>query len=185
MTVEPHGLFGLHRGAPTVNIAQDASEGTLSINFTKNGNFDLAPGRYQFVLHGTGVTKYRKNVVAIARAEAEVARIAKLTEQLKSQAEAAARTAAATKAALEKARQASAKLPDDADLKTTVKKLEMTVADAEKKSLEAAAKLKRVEAAKSTVDKSLAAAKSSAAEKSTSFAVWSDQITVNVVAPKK
>lgn len=185
LTVEPHGLFGLHRGAPTVNIAQDAGEGTLSINFTKNGNFDLTPGRYQFVLHGTGVTKYRKNVAAIARAEAEVARIAKLTEQLKSQAEAAARTAATTKAALEKARQASAKLPDDADLKATVKKLEKTLAEAEKKSQEAAAKVKRVEAAKSTVDKSLAAAKNTAAEKSTSFAVWSDQITVNVVSPKK
>ena len=185
LTVEPHGLFGLHRGAPTVNIAQDASEGTLSINFTKNGNFDLAPGRYQFVLHGTGVTKYRKNVAAITRAEAEVARIAKLAEQLKSQAEAATRTAAATKTALEKARQASAKLPDDADLKATVKKLETTMAEAEKKFQEAEAILKRVEAAKSTVDKSLAAAKSTAAEKSTSFAVWSDQITVNVVAPKK
>lgn len=185
LTVEPHGLFGLHRGAPTVNIAQDASEGILSINFTKNGNFDLTPGRYQFVLHGTGVTKYRKNVVAISRVEAEVARIAKLTERLKSQAEAAARTAAATKTAQEKARQASAKLPDDADLRATVKKLETTVAEAEKKSREAAARVKRVEAAKSTVDKSLAAAKSSAAEKSTSFAVWSDQITVNVVPPKK
>ena len=185
LTVEPFGLFGLHRGAPTVNIAQDADEGTLSINFTKNGNFNLTPGRYQFVLHGTGVTKYRKNAAAITRAEAEVARITKLTEQFKSQAEAAARTAATTKTALIKARQASAKLPNDADLKATVKTLEMTVAEAEKKSQDAATNVKRVEAAKSTVDKSLAAAKSTATHKSTSFAVWSDQITVNVVPPKK
>lgn len=185
LTVEPHGLFGLHRGVPNVNIAQDASEGTLSINFTKNGNFDLAPGRYQFVLHGTGVTKYRRNVAAIARAEAEVARITKLAEQIKSQADTAAQTVSAAKAGLEKARQASAKLPGDADLQATVKKLEATLAELQKKLQEAAAKVKRVEAAKSIVGKSLDAAKKTAAEKSTSFAVWSDQITVIVVPAKK
>lgn len=130
LTIEPLGLFGLHRGAPTVNIAQDATEGTLSINFTKNGNFDVAPGRYQFVLHGTGVTKYRRNVVAIAKAESDLQRIKELVAKR-----------------------------DDGDAN-------------------AAAALKTAEAA-------LKSATDTAAEKNTSFAVWSDQITVNVVEPEK
>lgn len=130
LTVEPHGLFGLHRGAPTVNVAQDATESTLTINFTKNGNFDLQPGRYQFVLHGTGVTKYRKNVVAVERAEAELKRIEELIAKRE-------------------------------------------VGD------------KAAQSAKKTAEADLKAAKSAATEKNTSFAVWSDQITVNVVEPEK
>lgn len=140
LTVEPHGLFGMHRGFPTVNIAQDASEGTLSINFTKNGNFDALPGRYQFVLHGTGVAKYSRNSVAVARAEAEVNRINELIKSLK---------AAATK---EQA---------------------------------AAEKVTKAEAAKATIETEFQAAKNAAAEKNTSLAVWSDQITVNVIPAKK
>ena len=81
-----------------------ASEGTLSINFTKNGNFDVQPGRYQFVLHGTGVTKYRRNMAAVARAEAEVARINKLIESLKAAATKEQTVADAARTTLEKSR---------------------------------------------------------------------------------
>lgn len=183
LTVEPHGLFGLHRGAPSTNVAQAEADGTLSISFTKNGNFDVAPGRYQFVLHGTGVTKYRRNVAAIARAEKEVSRIAELAAALKGEAAVAAAASSAAAAALEKARQAAAKLPGDADLQAVVRKLQARNTEAEKNSQNAAAKTKRIESALSTVRKSLEAARKSAAEKSTSFAVWSDQVTVNVIAP--
>ncbi|MHC4879446.1 MAG: hypothetical protein ACYTGL_23575, partial [Planctomycetota bacterium] len=136
LTVEPHGLFGLHRGAPTVNIAQDASEGTLSINFTKNGNFDVAPGRYQFALHGTGVAKYRKNAVAVTRSQADVDRLKQVIADLKS--------AAATEE-----------------------------------------RVKQAEAALKTAEGTLKSATGTATEKNTSFAVWSDQIVVNVLPASK
>lgn len=136
LTVEPFGLFGLHRGAPTVNIAQDASEGTLSITFTKNGNFDVAPGRYQFVLHGTGVAKYRKNAVAVTRAQADVDRIKQVIADLKA--------AAATEE-----------------------------------------RVKKAEAALKTAEGTLKSATGTATEKNTSFAVWSDQIVVNVLPASK
>ncbi|MFP6762570.1 MAG: hypothetical protein VB858_03095, partial [Planctomycetaceae bacterium] len=113
LTVEPHGLFGLHRGAPSVNIAQDSGEGLLKINFTKNGNFDVAPGKYQFVLHGTGVTQYRKNAAAVIRAEAELQRITTLTAALKSAAATAGDAVKAAQATLEQARKdAAAAKPD-------------------------------------------------------------------------
>jgi len=187
LTVEPHGLFGMHRGFPTVNIAQDASEGTLSINFTKNGNFDVQPGRYQFVLHGTGVTKYRRNTVAVARAEAEVARINKLIESLKVAVAKDQTVADAAKVTLETSRKdlAAATADSRSDLDTRVKNEEARVESATKKAQAAAEKFKKAEAAKVTIEATLQTAKKAAAEKNTSFAVWSDQITVNVLPAKK
>lgn len=187
LTVEPHGLFGMHRGFPTVNIAQDATEGTLSINFTKNGNFDVQPGRYQFVLHGTGVTKYARNTAAVARAEAEISRINKLIESLKAAAAKEQTVADAAKAILETSRKALAAATDDsrADLEARVKKEEVGLKSATKKAQAAAEKVAKAEAAKMAVEAALKSAKSAAAEKNTSFAVWSDQITVNVLPTTK
>jgi len=140
LTVEPHGLFGLHRGAPTVNVQPDATTATLAINFSPNGNFQVEAGRYQFVLHGTGVTRYRQNVAAVTRAEADLKRISDLITKLKSEAEV---------------------------------------------SPEATGKLKQAEAAQETARAAVKSATAAAAEKNTSFAVWSDQITVHVKAPAK
>jgi hypothetical protein len=187
LTVEPHGLFGMHRGFPTVNIAQDASEGTLSINFTKNGNFDAQPGRYQFVLHGTGVAKYSRNSAAVARAGSEVDRISELTTALKAAATKEQNLADAAQTSLEKSRKEAASATGDSkpDLDARVKKDEERLAAATKKAQVAAEKVKKAEAAKATVESTLESAKKTAAEKNTSFAVWSDQITVNVIPAKK
>ena len=187
LTVEPHGLFGMHRGFPTVNIAQDASEGTLSINFTQNGNFDVQPGRYQFVLHGTGVTKYRRNMVAVAREEAEVARINKLIESLKAAATKEQTVADAARTTLDKSRKelAAATADSRAGLADRVKAEVARLESAAKQAQSASEKVAKAEAAKVTIEAALKSAKSAAAEKNTSFAVWSDQITVNVVPAKK
>ncbi len=187
LTVEPHGLFGMHRGFPTVNIAQDASEGTLSINFTKNGNFDVQPGRYQFVLHGTGVTKYRRNTAAVARAEAEVARINKLIESLKVAVAKDQTVSDAAKVTLETSRKdlAAAAADSKSELEARTKDEEARFESATKKAQAAAEKVKKAESAKVTIEAVLQAAKKAAAEKNTSFAVWSDQITVNVLPAKK
>lgn len=187
LTVEPHGLFGMHRAFPTVNIAQDASEGTLSISFTKNGNFDVLPGRYQFVLHGTGVTKYRRNTAAVSRAEAEVARITELIKRLKAAATKEQTVADAAKTTLDTSRKelAAATADSRAGLEARVKNEEVRLESATKKVQAAAEKVAKAEAAKVTIEAALKSAKNAAAEKNTSFAVWSDQITVNVVPAKK
>jgi len=187
LTVEPHGLFGLHRGAPSVNITQDSSEGLLKINFTKNGNFDVAPGKYQFVLHGTGVTKYRKNTAAVQRAEAEVMRITKLSTALKAAASAADDSTKAARTVLEQARtDAAAAKPDTATrLKARVQQAEAALKAATAKSQAAAAEVTRVATAEVALKKTLQAAEKAASGKSTSFAVWSDQLTVNVVPAGK
>lgn len=187
LTVEPHGLFGMHRGFPTVNIAQDASEGTLSVNFTKNGNFDVQPGRYQFVLHGTGVTKYARNTAAVARAEAEVARVNELLERLKAAAAKGQSVADAAKVLLEKSHQdvAAATAESRSDLEARVKAEEAGLEAATKMAQAAAEKVTNAEAAKVTIEAALQAAKNAAAEKNTSFAVWSDQMTVNVLPATK
>jgi hypothetical protein len=187
LTVEPHGLFGMHRGFPTVNIAQDASEGTLSINFTKNGNFDVQPGRYQFVLHGTGVTKYSRNTAAVARAEAEVGRITALIKSLKAVATKEQANADAARASVEKSRKEAAAATGDSksDLEARVKTEQARLDAAAKTAQAAAEKVTKAESAGATIESAFQLAKKSAAEKNTSFAVWSDQITVNVIPAKK
>jgi hypothetical protein len=187
LTVEPYGLFGLHRGAPTVNIAQDASEGTLSINFTKNGNFDVQPGRYQFVLHGTGVTKYRRNSAAVLRAEAEVARIDELIKSLQAAVATEQKIVDTVRDSLEKSRKDASAATEDSrnDLEARIKAEAARLESATKKAQAAAEKVSKAEAAKATIETALQSAQSAAAEKNTSFAVWSDQITVNVVPAKK
>lgn len=187
LTVEPHGLFGMHRGFPTVNIAQDASEGTLSINFTRNGNFDVQPGQYQFVLHGTGVTKYARNTAAVARAEAEVARINELIERLKAAAAKGQSVADAAKVLLKKSRldAAAATAESRSDLEARVKADEAGLEAAKKMAQAAAERVTKAETAKVTIEAAHQAAKNAAAPKNTSFAVWSDQITVNVLPAKK
>src|SRR5690606_21847306 len=50
-----------------------------------NGNFNVKPGRYQFALQGTGVTKYRHNLPAFRRAQADQQRIENLVIRLKAE----------------------------------------------------------------------------------------------------
>jgi len=187
LTVEPHGLSGLHRGAPSVNIAQDTSEGLLKINFTKSGNFDVAPGRYQFVLHGTGVTKYRKNTAAVQRAKAEVMRIAKLAAELKTAAAAAGEAVKAARAVLEQARQKAAGGPPEAGTQreTRIRQAESALQAATAEFQAASSAVNRIKAAQAATEKALQAAEKAAQAKNTSFAVWSDQVTVNVVPAAK
>jgi len=187
LTVEPHGLFGMHRGFPTVNIAQDASKGSLSINFTKNGNFDVHPGRYQFVLHGTGVAKYARNTAAVARAGADVTRINERLESLKTIAAKDQTVADTAKASLETSRKdlAAATVDSRSDLEARVKNEKSRFESATKKAQAATGKVTKAEAAKVKLEATLQAAKKAASEKNTSFAVWSDQITVNVLPAKK
>jgi len=93
LTIEPHALFGMLRSPPTVNIAENATEGTLTIDFRSTGNFKVKPGRYQFALLGVGVAKYQPNLQASVLAEAERKRIEKLVADLKSKSDGTKETA--------------------------------------------------------------------------------------------
>lgn len=187
LTVEPHGLFGMLRSPPTVNIGEDATEATLSISFAPNGNFQVKPGRYQFALLGTGIAQYRRNLPASVRASAEKERIEALATELQAQADRAKTAADSARKALDDARQkaASATEDDKAALAEAVKKAQTVFATADKSAKDAAAKVIRIEAVRKQVTASAANAERSAGAKDTSFAAWSDLITVVVTAPAK
>lgn len=82
VTIEPYGIYGMHRRPPSLAMTEDATSGTLKISFKKNGNFDVRPGKYSFVLHATGTAKYRHNVPANVRTGAQRRRIREVIEQL-------------------------------------------------------------------------------------------------------
>lgn len=161
LTIQPEGLFGMLRSPPTVNLAEDAADAVLSIDFTKNGNYELEPGTYQFTLQGTGVAAYEHNPPAATRAAAEQKRLEELIPTL-------AAEITEAKAALTEAQAA----PDEA------RKNAATAALAA-----AEAKSKRAEALKTEAEKLAKATADKAKPTDTKFAIYSKPITV-VVTPK-
>ena len=184
LTVAPFALYGLIRGAPTVNVAENA-EGKLTINFAPNGNFNVKPGTYQFALHGTGIANYQKNVPLKERYEANKKHIAKL--QAKYQ-KADADAKAAVKTAQEELDQAKKNLTTaTADAKptaqSTVQEKTTKLNEAKTKAQQAASKLAEANKAVTTIDNRIKSVSSPA--KSTKFVAWSDLITVQVIEKKK
>lgn len=184
LTIEPYGLHGMLRSPPTVNIAEKESSGTLIIDFKPTGNFDVKPGRYQFALLGTGVTRYRRNLKAAEQARTEVDRLKSLSEELSKQAEAAQKKAEELKAKAGAARQKSGSATTPEEAKTL--KAESDAADtfakqAVAESNAAAGKVRTAANFLKAAEKTLQTAEAAAAEKNTKFAAWSDLITVSVV----
>lgn len=183
LTIEPCGLFGMHRSPPTVNIAENATEGTLSINFTKNGNFAVETGRYQFALLGTGVTKYCRNERGLALAQAEESRLAQLLQQVSAES-AAAKTAADkakadADAAVQKAKEATDE-PSRTTLKAAADSAKAAFEQAQAAAKSAAERVKTVRRLRTEVDKLVKSEESKSAPKDTKFAAWSELITVEV-----
>jgi len=187
LTLEPFELFGMLRSPPTVNVAEDATEATLTIPFTPNGNFQVKPGRYQFALLGTGIAKYRRNLPASQRANAEKQRFETLATTLQAELKQAQARAAEAKQSLELAKQkAAAATPDSkADLEQAVSKAQAALAAADKAAQQTAATAKRLEAARKRVAAAAQSAEKSATAKDSKFAAWSNLITVNVTEPKQ
>jgi len=188
LTIQPEGLFGLHRSPPTVNLAANATEGTLTIKFVKNGNFAIEPGTYQFALQGTGVAPYSYHPKAEADARAEQKRIedlqAKLTKEL-SQAKTAAAEAKKTLDEITR-NEASATGEDKAPLTQRLAKAKQTHTDAKAAVTALEAKVKRAAQLKTAADKIVSSAAAKAKSKSEKFAVYSAPLTVKVVPkPKK
>ncbi len=106
LQVEVFGFPGILRSPPSTSVAEGKSTGSLSISFKPSGNFQIAPGKYQFVLQGVGNAIYRQNPEAVTRAEAEIARLDQLAQE-KEGAEADLKTIAQLKTAAEKVLQAA------------------------------------------------------------------------------
>ncbi|MEM7011435.1 MAG: PPC domain-containing protein [Verrucomicrobiota bacterium] len=190
LTVQPHKLFGMIRNPPTVNLAGDATEGTLEINFTKNGNYDLEPGTYQFSLLGTGVSPYEHFAPGTELAAAELKRLEELVPVVAKELADANAAKAQKQAALDEAKKNAAAASPEAkpDLEKRVAEAQVLLDEAIKDSAAAEAKYKRAEQLKTEATNAAKSAADKAKAKDTKFAVYSKPITVTVTPkpePKK
>lgn len=185
LQVNVHGFPGLHRSPPTVSVPDSAKEAVLKFPFAKSGNFELEPGRYQFVLRGVGNRKYERNPEAAKRTAAEHERLKALHESWPKQVEAAKVEAAATAKELDEAKKKEAAAADDqarAALKTETAAIQKRADEAATKARDAEAKLAKLKAAADAASKEATAAAAAAAEKTNQFATFSQPITVVVKA---
>jgi len=183
LTVEPHGLFGMLRNPPTVNIAEKETEGKLIIDFRPNGNFKVEPGRYQFALLGVGVTEYRHNLPASIEAAIELKRIENLIVQFQSDVDRTKATVNKAKDVLDQAKQHTSQTSSQAEADAKRKEAQ---SDYETAAIAAKAANDKLIRAQKEQTKSAATVKlteSKAAAKNNKFAVWSDLITVIVKKP--
>jgi hypothetical protein len=184
LTIQPEGLFGLHRGPPTVNLAADATEGTLTVKFTKTGNFAIEPGTYQFSLQGTGVAPYSYHPQAETTARAEQKRITDLQADLNDKLSQAKTAEAQAKMALNEItrNESSATGDDKATLSKRLAKAKQNHAAAKTTVTSLETKLKRAAQLKTSADKFVTTTAAKAKSKSEKFAVYSAPLTVTVTA---
>lgn len=182
LTVEPFGIFGLNRSAPTVNIAEKESQGKLVINFTPNGNFKLEPGKYQFVLRGTGVVRYQHNLPASIQAKADLNRIEQMVGMLNNEKTRLDTELKKSKENLDQAQQqlklAAAETKVELEAKKNQAQKEFETVTAALKTV--TTKQAEAEKAKAEADKLVKSTESKAAEKNEKFAAWSEPVTVIV-----
>ena len=182
LTIEPFGLFGLHRSPPTVNIAEKESQGKLVINFTPNGNFKLEPGKYQFVLRGTGVVRYQHNLPASIQAKADLKRIEQMVDMLNNEKERLDAELKKSKESLDQAQQqlklAAAETKVELEAKKNQAQTEYETVTQALKTV--TTKHAEAEKAKAEADKLAKSTETKATEKNEKFAAWSEPITVIV-----
>ncbi len=188
LTVQMEGFPGMHRGHPKVTIAEKKTDGKLTIDFKPNGNFKIEPGRYQFILQGVGIAKYKNNPAAAALALTESKRLTDLTKKF---------TAAATQQKtllvqeqknLDLAKKNAAAASDDTARTELNKKTSaaQNKLDAVKKEVAAAdARAKKSEQLRVSAEKNAKALETKAKEKDTEFASPSFPISVEVKAVPK
>jgi hypothetical protein len=188
LQVNVHGFPRLYRSPPIVSVPDSAKEAVIKFPFTKNGNFALEPGRYQFVLRGVGNRKYERNPEAAKRAATEHKRLEEIAKGLPAKVTEAKNALAAAEKELAAAKQKESGAADDQArnaLKAETAAAQKRVDDA-KKAVQAgeanvATVKKLVDAAKKEADAAAAATK----EKTNQFATFSQPITVVVRAKEK
>ena len=137
LTVQPLGIQGMLRNEPSVAIAEGKSEGLLKISLTPNGNFKAAPGKYDFVLNGTGIARHRSNLAALAKAGAELERLNELKSETSKRIDELKKPPSEESAEAEKQKQALAEAEKlIAEIDTALKSAEQEKARAEKSAKE-------------------------------------------------
>ena len=183
-TISPEGSLFL-KNPPQLKIKEADSEGTLSINFTKNGNFPVEPGLWQFVLRGDGIVKYRNNPEASDRAEADRKRITDLKAQLDKQAKEARAAVQPAQQAFKKAEQnlKSASPEAKPQLQAAVDRARSEYQTKEQAAKDAEAKLNRAENERKAAENRAKTAREKAKEHDVKISTYSLPITVRVTAP--
>lgn len=188
LTITPVGLRGLTR-PPTINIAEKAKEGKLTLNFVKQNNvFSPEPGTWTFVLKGTGTTRYKRNPKAAERAAAEQKHIEELAKKAAEAASTAKAEAEAKKKVNEQAQKnlAAASPESKVQLEQAAAAAKTAFEGAQQKASEAEAKRAAAEKEKAAAVQRANNTKKAATAKDTKFAAWSLPVTVEVKpAPEK
>jgi hypothetical protein len=188
LAVNVHGFPGMKRGAPTITLGEKETEGKISIAFTPGGNFELTPGRCQFVLQGVGNSKYRQNPAAAGAATAEVARLKGLKVPFTNEVTKAKAALVASEQALAAVKQREAGAADDAAraaIKGEVTAAQAAVDTAKKSVLAAETKLQTLAKVEEAAVKAATALETKAKERTQQFATYTMPITVEVTAAKK
>ena len=178
LAVTVSGLRGL-RKPPVVNIAEKAKEGKVVLDFSpKNGVFLPEEGTWNFLLKGTGITRYQSNPQALRRAEEENT----LAESLEKK---YAEEAAKCKAELAKARRA-VEAAEKTNQNAAIANAKTLLAQAEKRAAAAEAERATAEKEKTAAAQRLAQAKKASALRDVKVAAWSAPLVVEVKnKPKK
>jgi len=184
LTVQPHGFPGMLRNPPTVAIPEGETEGTLTIDFKPNGNFQATTGRFQFVMQGIGLAKYRYNPGAAARAEAEVKRLETLAARFADEAATANAELVQAQKLLDaaKANAATASESAKADLARNLANAQAKRDAAKQAVAVAEARSKKADQLRTAAAKAAQSLSEKAKEKDTKFATFSPPISV-VVKP--
>lgn len=77
------------KGGASAKFNDKTNEGKITIPIKKTGDFDIAPGEWQFVLVATGTVKFQSNLAAVERAKADEQRLIELEKKLLEEAKAA------------------------------------------------------------------------------------------------
>jgi len=183
LTVQVHGFPRYGKSPPSITIAEGESKGELSINFQPRTNFEIEPGRYQFVLQGIGVADYANHPEHTAHLEAEYQRFIKMARELTAEVAALKEAQAKAKASLDElkanATTATADQKPAIDQRITEAQAAVTAADNQVRT--AGTRLKRAETLRGSYANLAAAAKKRSDVKSTKFATFSQPIDVEVL----
>ncbi len=183
LTVQVEGFPGMHRSNPKISVAEEKTEGKLTIDFKPNGNFKIEPGHYQFVMQGVGIAKYRHNPAAADKALAESKRLAELVKKFTAKVGKQKTLLAQQQTTLEQAKKSAAAASDDAaraELNKKSTEAQNKLDAIKKESAAAEALAKKAAQLKTSAEKTAKSLETKAKEKNTEFASPSFPVSVEV-----
>ncbi len=183
LTVQVHGFPGYGKTPPSITIAEGESSGEISINFQPRTDFDIKPGRYQFVLQGIGVADYSNHPEHTTHLNAEYQRFITFARELTAEIATTKQSQTKAQATLDelKANSTTATADQKPAIEKRIIEAQTTVAAAANQLQAAETRLKRAEVLRGSFANLAAAAKTRSDVKSTQFATFSQPIDVEVL----